>query len=124
MLYVTIAAFSVCKYVYCIIVYSVNEVFVHCSHLFPSIYTIHYVYYSMCMFSINTKCTKCRTLRTMSSCHGGQTLLRSMTNDNLQNSPTISRGKYSACMLSAGKWPTVCMAFSTEGLDLCNEAVS
>ena len=58
---------------------------------------------------------KCRTLRAMSSCHCGQTLLGGMTNGNSRNSTSTQAAyrvlvvKYT-CALSTGKWPTIRMA--------------
>ena len=71
---------------------------------------------------------KCRTLRAMSSCHCGQTLLGSMsqnsTLDNFHTGRLVVRVVKYTCALYAGKWPTVRMAFNGVVLDLCNPAVS
>ena len=62
---------------------------------------------------------KCRTLGVMSSCHRP-----GMTNGNSRNDPFKWYWLECACALSAGKWPTIHMAFNGAVLDLCSGAVS
>ena len=54
-------------------------------------------------------------------------MARNSTHDNLHTGCLLAYRvrvvKY-ACALSAGKWPTVRMAFNGGVLDLCNRAVS